>query len=73
MLLVPGVNDDPATLDRTVRWLLGVDGDMRIKVIGFRHHGVRAAARDWPEASAEQFEHYRVQLADLGVRNLEVV
>ena len=73
LLLVPGVNDDPATLARTVRWLLGVDGDMRIKVIGFRNHGVRAAARDWPEASAEQFEQYRVQLTDLGVRNLEVV
>ena len=73
LLLVPGYNDGRATLDRTVRWLLDVDANMRIKVIGFRHHGVRAAARNWPEASAPQFERYRAQLTDLGVRHLEVV
>jgi len=73
LLLVPGVNDDPATLDRTVRWLLDVDPAMRIKVIGFRHHGVRASARHWPEAEPEQIDGYRRQIADLGVRDLEVV
>jgi pyruvate-formate lyase-activating enzyme len=73
LLLVPGVNDDPVTLDRTVRWLLDVDPGMRIKVIGFRRHGVRAAARRWPEAGPELVDDYRRQLTDLGVRDLEVV
>lgn len=73
LLLVPGTNDDPQTLDRTVRWLLDVDPGMRIKVIGFRRHGVRALARRWPEANAHRFEQYRRQLTELGVRDLEVV
>jgi len=73
LLLVPGTNDDPDTLDRTVRWLLDVDRDMRIKVIGFRRHGVRAVARSWPEPSSHRFEQYRTRLTELGVRDLEVV
>jgi pyruvate formate lyase activating enzyme len=73
LLLVPGINDDPATLESTVRWLLGVDPAMRIKVIGFRQHGVRAEAKGWPEATPEQFAEYHAQLTDLGVRQLEVV
>jgi pyruvate formate lyase activating enzyme len=73
LLLVPGINDDPATLSRTVRWLLDVDADLRIKVIGFRRHGVRAAARHWREEDSGRFDRYREQLGDLGVRNLEVV
>jgi pyruvate formate lyase activating enzyme len=73
LLLVPGINDDPATLESTVRWLLGVDPAMRIKVIGFRQHGVRAEAKGWPEATPEQFAEYHAQLTDLGVRQLAVV
>jgi pyruvate formate lyase activating enzyme len=41
LLIVPGYNDDPATMTATVRWLREVDPQMRIKVIGFRSHGVR--------------------------------
>ena len=73
LLLVPGVNDDPATLDRTARWLLGVDPALRVKVIGFRRHGVRASARQWPEAGQHRMDDYRRQLTELGVRDLEVV
>jgi pyruvate-formate lyase-activating enzyme len=73
LLLVPGINDDPATLEQTVGWLRDVDPAMRIKVIRFRRHGARAVARRWPEASDEQAGRYRAQLTDLGVRDLEVV
>ena len=73
LVLVPGVNADPATLRATTRWLLDVDPDMRIKVIGFRRHGVRAAARLWPEPGPDQLDGYREQLRELGVRDLEVV
>lgn len=73
LLLVPGINDDPATLERTVQWLLGVDPGLRIKVIGFRQHGVRAEARSWPEPDEACRERYRAQLGELGVHALEVV
>ncbi len=73
LLLVPGTNDDPATLRDTVRWLLDVDPAMRIKVIGFRRHGARAVVQHWPEAATHRLEQYREQLTELGVRDLEVV
>jgi pyruvate-formate lyase-activating enzyme len=73
LLLVPGINDDPVNLRATVRWLLDMDPDLRIKVIGFRQHGVRAAARRWPEPGSQRLEQYREQLSGLGVRDLEVV
>jgi pyruvate formate lyase activating enzyme len=41
LLLVAGVNDDPTLLRRTAEWLAAVDDAMRVKVIGFRAHGVR--------------------------------
>lgn len=73
LLLIPGINDDHPTLRRTVDWLRDVDPAMRVKVIGFRQHGVRAAAKHWPEPDADRFDRYRTQLLELGVRDLEVV
>ena len=73
LLLVPGVNDDDATLDRTLRWLLDIDPAMRVKIIGFRRHGVRAPGRDWAEPDAGAFARYRRRLEDFGVRDLELV
>ncbi|MEZ5117056.1 MAG: radical SAM protein [Candidatus Nanopelagicales bacterium] len=69
LLLVPGVNDDERTLRRTAEWLLDVDPAMRVRVIGFRRHGVRAAARDFPEATEEQRADYVRILVDAGVRD----
>lgn len=42
LLLVGGVNDDPDLLRRTGAWLAEVDPTMRVVLIGFRPHGVRA-------------------------------
>lgn len=41
LLLLAGVNDDPALLHRTGEWLAAIDPTMRLKVIGFRTHGAR--------------------------------
>jgi pyruvate formate lyase activating enzyme len=73
LLLVPGVNDTDDQLRRTADWLLSVDPTMRIKVIGFRGHGVRASARQWPEATAERRQEWQSLLRDAGVRRLELV
>lgn len=60
LLLVAGVNDDPDLVRATGEWLAAVDPAMRIKLIGFRSHGVRAhdppmcePTRESLEASAE--------------------
>lgn len=70
LLLVPGVNDSPDQLSRTAEWLLDVDPDLRVKVSGFRPHGVRAAARAWQEPTAEQRASYELVLTRAGVRDL---
>ena len=41
LLLLAGVNDDPALLRRTGEWLAALDPQMRVKLIGFRAHGAR--------------------------------
>lgn len=41
LLLLAGVNDDPALLRRTAEFLADVDPTMRVVVIGFRSHGAR--------------------------------
>ncbi len=56
--LVPGVNDDPGMLARTAEWLAEVDPAMRIKVIGFRRHGVRRQHRDLAEPTPEDMARY---------------
>jgi pyruvate formate lyase activating enzyme len=41
LLLLGGVNDDPALLARTGEWLAAIDPHLRLKVIGLRAHGTR--------------------------------
>ena len=73
LLLVPGINDSADQLRRTAQWLLAVDPAMRVKVIGFRRHGVRAAARDWPEPTDDQRAAWQAALESAGVRDLVLV
>lgn len=73
LLLVPGVNDGEQALRRTVEWLRTVDPGMRVRVIGFRRHGTRAAARAWPEATAADRDRWRRVLEHAGARPYEMV
>jgi pyruvate-formate lyase-activating enzyme len=73
LLLIPGENDSPDMLARTAAWLLAIDPSMRVKVIGFRHHGVRTVGRQWHEASPDDVHRYGDVLADAGIRTLELV
>jgi pyruvate-formate lyase-activating enzyme len=73
LLLVPGFNDDPDALRATAAWLLDVDPGIRVKVIGYRNHGVRAQARGIPEPTDEQRAGYAESLAAAGLRVAELV
>jgi pyruvate-formate lyase-activating enzyme len=73
LLLVPGVNDDHAMLERTAAWLLAVDPAIRVKVIGFRRHGVRHQGRQWREATDDDVDGYGFVLRDAGISRLELV
>ena len=58
LLLLPGINDDPALLRRTAAWLAEIDPKMRIKLIGFRAHGVRPSEPPLVEPTSEQMQSY---------------
>jgi pyruvate formate lyase activating enzyme len=73
LLLVPGTNDSAEQLRDTADWLLSVDPLVRIKVIAFRRHGVRASARSWPEATAQQRDDWCGVLREAGVQDLVLV
>lgn len=72
LLLVPGVNDSPAELREAASWLLGVNPVVRVKINAFRHHGVRAAGRAWPEAAAETVDAACEVLRAAGVTDVVV-
>ncbi|WP_238015158.1 radical SAM protein [Dactylosporangium sp. AC04546] len=73
LLLIPGVNDDDRTLTATAAWLRDVDAGIRVKVIGFRQHGVRAAGRRWPEATPEQVAGWADTLSAAGLTGIDAI
>lgn len=73
LLLLPGVNDADDLLADTGAWLAAIDPRMRVKVIGFRHHGVRPSQLALREPSAEQRAHYADILRAAGDFDLVVV
>lgn len=58
LLLIPGFNDSDQQLIDTAVWLRNIDPAMRIKINAFKTHGVRAAARSWPEVCDDDMSRY---------------
>jgi pyruvate-formate lyase-activating enzyme len=58
LLIVPGYNDSEDALRDTGDYLAEHAPGVPVRIIGFRPHGVRAAARDIPEATTEERERY---------------
>jgi YjjW family glycine radical enzyme activase len=73
LLLLPGINDQPEVLARTGAWLYDVDPTMRIKIIGFRCHGVRANERLRNEPDSRALAVYADIIRAQGLTDLIVV
>ena len=73
LLMLAGINDSDDLLARTGRFLASVDPGLRVKVIGFRSHGVRPSLAPLREPSAEQRAHYMDVLRSQGQFPLVVV
>lgn len=67
LLLVPGYNDTAEQLARTAAWLTDLDPDLRVVVLGFRQHGVRAEWANTPAASPELLDRARAALEGAGL------
>jgi YjjW family glycine radical enzyme activase len=72
LLMIPGKNDDPATVERTARWLRHVDPSLRIKLIGFRNDGVRATAAQIPSADPRHIALLADVIRSVGFEDLVV-
>ncbi len=73
LLIVPGYNDDDGAITRTAAWLHDVGADARVKVIGYRAHGVRSEADHIPEPTRDDLDRIAGILAEHGAGHLVVV
>ena len=63
LLVVPGHNDTEDQLRRTGAYVAEHAPGIPVKVIGFRPHGVRAAARGIPAPTADERAAYSTWVA----------
>jgi YjjW family glycine radical enzyme activase len=73
LLIMPGYNDDDASIAGTVSWLRSVDPNMRIVVIGFRNHGVRPGVEYLAEADRKSTQHIGELVRAAGFGDVVVV
>lgn len=73
LLLAAGANDSDELLARTGAWLAELNPRMRVKIIGFRAHGVRPSPVPLVEPSAEQRARYADVLRSQGDFELVVI
>ncbi len=73
LLIMPGYNDDDASVEDAVSWLRSIDPNMRIVVIGFRNHGVRPGLEYLEEANRESTEHIGRLVREAGFDDVVVV
>jgi pyruvate formate lyase activating enzyme len=73
LLIVPGYNDGPDAAREAAVWLRDADPDMKIKIIGYRAHGVRLDAFHIPDADPSVLADIATVFTDHGFKNLTVV
>jgi len=73
LLMIPGKNDSPDVVAQTAEWLLDVDPSIRVKLIGFRRHGVRPQFAYLPDADPDQIARLADVIRSAGVQELVIV
>ena len=73
LLILAGVNDNPNLVRRTAEWLAALDPQMRIKVIGFRSHGVRPHEPILCEPTPESLAEVRDTLQRIAPFDVSVI
>ncbi len=69
-LLVPEKTDGDAELDGLIEFVKALGGDVRVRLNAFRHHGVRAKAREWEPMSKAGVGRAAARLRAAGIRNV---
>lgn len=73
LLMVPGKNDSVDAVADTARWLRSVDPAMRVKLIGFRQHGVRPQFAHLPDADPAHISDLADVIREVGLEDLTIV
>lgn len=69
LLLIPGMNDQPNTLEATACYFKEINPDMRIRLIPFRQHGVRAEYHFLEEMKKERLLEIHQYFHSMGLQN----
>jgi len=67
LLVIEGVTDTDAELEAWAAFVAGVDPQIPVRVMTFRHQGTRPQAQEWPETSPEAAERVRDRLSGLAL------
>lgn len=70
LLVIEGLTDTDVELTRYARFLTEIDPAVRLRLMAFRHHGVRPVGRTWPETSAETMSRVEDHLRRGGLVNV---
>ena len=70
LLVIEGVTDTDDELEAWAAFVTGVDPQIPVRVMTFRHQGTRPQAQEWPETSPEAVENVRDRLAGLGLETI---
>ena len=73
LLLVPSLNDDRDTIERTADWLVARAPGVRVKIIGFRTHGTLPPAACWTDEPIERVEDAASVFVDRGFLDVVIV
>ncbi|MDX1621092.1 MAG: YjjW family glycine radical enzyme activase [Nitriliruptorales bacterium] len=70
LLAIPGLTDTDEELAAFASTIREIDSGIRLVVNAFRHHGVRASGRRWPEATDETVRSVVDRLRGHGLSNV---
>ena len=73
MLIIPELNDQDLVLQQIAEWLSRSSTDIRIKLIGFRRHGLHPEHSDFAEATPERLEDVHVVFQSYGYQDIQVI
>ena len=73
LLIIPELNDQDLLLQQIAEWLSLLSTDIRIKLIGFRRHGLHPEHSDFAEATPERLEDVRVVFQSYGYQDIQVI
>lgn len=70
LLVIEGLTDTDTELKAYADVISGIDPGVRLKLMAYRHHGVRDHGRLWPETTLRTIERVEETLAAYGLTNL---